>query len=55
MVVGDFFGSNRLKSAVEEFVGLSARIDSLATWVEAFDFRGQVPYQLPLVLSYKTS
>ena len=27
-------------------------MDSLATWVEAVDFRGHVPYQLPFVLSY---
>lgn len=27
-------------------LGLSARIVSLATWVEAMDLRGQVPYQL---------
>lgn len=43
-----FFGSNRLKSAVEDPpVGdLSANIVSLATCVEAVDFRGQVPNQL---------
>jgi hypothetical protein len=40
-----FFGSNRLKSAEEPFVGLSASIVSRATDVEAIDFRGHVPYQ----------
>ncbi len=44
---GDFLGSNRLKSAgVVPLAGLSAKIVSLATCVEAVDFLGQVPYQL---------
>lgn len=46
MTAGGFFVSNRLKSADEPFVGLSAKIVSLATDVEAVDFLGQVPYQL---------
>ena len=50
MVAGDFFGSNRLKSAVDPLVGLSASIVSRATWVEAVDFLGHVPYQLLFAL-----
>lgn len=46
VTAGGFFVSKRLKSADEPFVGLSARIVSLATDVEAVDFLGQVPYQL---------
>jgi hypothetical protein len=46
VIVGDFFASNRLKSAeAAPLAGLSARIVSLATCVEADDFLGQVPYQ----------
>lgn len=38
-------GSYRLRSAVEEpFDGMSANIDSLASCVDAEDFRGHVPY-----------
>jgi hypothetical protein len=47
--------SKRLKSAEEPFAGLSAKILSLATWVEAVDFRGQVPYQLLLDFNYYKS
>lgn len=51
---GDFLGSNRLKSDEEgPFAGISARIVSRATEVDAVDFRGHVPYQLPLGLSYR--
>jgi hypothetical protein len=51
-VIGDFLGSNRLKSVERApLAGFSARIVSLATWVEAVDFRGQVPYQLLFGLS----
>jgi len=53
LIDGDFLGSNRLKSDEEEpFVGISANIVSRTTEVEAEDFRGHVPYQLSLGLSY---
>ncbi len=53
VMTGDFLGSNRLKSAVRSpFAGLSARIISLATWVDAVALRGQVPCQLLFFLIY---
>lgn len=48
-----FFGVKGLKSfGGDPALCLSAKIISLATCVEGVDFRGHVPYQLPLVLIY---
>lgn len=47
VTAGDFFGSNRLRSAdVAPLAGLSAKMVSRATCVDAVDFLGHVPYQL---------
>lgn len=51
LVTEGLFGVRGPKSVGGPVLCLSARIVSLATWVEGVDFRGQVPYQLDPDLS----